>query len=120
MESTIVKAEPATHNVKTCCLAECEDCAKSSIPDAPDWVASTVDELRDIANWMENSLGNSHYRENAGFIRMAAHQLEILAGAYEISKKREFPREKESPKRLLNSTLALNSLGRTNIKFVGK
>lgn len=90
MESTIVKAEPATHNVLTCCVAQCEDCSKSSIPDAPDWVASTVDELRDIANWMENSLNTGHYRENAGFIRKAAHQLEILAGAYETAKRNEF------------------------------
>ena len=83
MESTIVKAEPTTHNPLTCCLAQCDDCAKSHIPDAPDWVASTIDELREIANWMDNS----PYTENAGFIRKAAQQLEILAGAYETAKR---------------------------------
>lgn len=36
MESTTVKSEPYIRDVKTCCLAQCEECAKSSIPDAPD------------------------------------------------------------------------------------
>ena len=78
MESTTVKSEPYIRDVKTCCLAQCEECAKSSIPDAPDWVASTVDELREIARWMEKR----QHTENAGFLHKAANQLEVLAGAY--------------------------------------
>lgn len=78
MESTTVKSEPYIHDVKTCCLAHCEECAKSYIPDAPDWVASTIDELREIARWMDER----QHTENAGFLRKAAGQLEVLAGAY--------------------------------------
>lgn len=88
MESCTVKAEPHVHDVLTCCLAQCEECVKSPIPDAPDWVASTVDELRELAKWMYER----QYTENAGFLRKAANQLEVLAGAYETSKRREFPR----------------------------
>lgn len=80
MENCTVEATPAVHNPKTCPVADCIDCGR--VPDAPDWVSSTADELRELANWHEKR----GMKDNALFLNRAANQLEILAGAYETAK----------------------------------
>lgn len=52
------------------------------IPDAPDWVDCTISELREIATWHDQH----NMPDNGKFLRVAANQLEILAGAYESAK----------------------------------
>jgi hypothetical protein len=54
------------------------------IPDAPDWVDCTISELREIAIWHDQH----NMSDNAKFLRVAANQLEILAGAYETAKRK--------------------------------
>lgn len=56
----------------------------NDIPDAPDWVDSTIGELKEIAEWHELR----GMKDNGKFLRMAANQLEILAGAYETAKRK--------------------------------
>jgi hypothetical protein len=56
----------------------------ADIPDAPDWVAHAVDELKEIADWFDNQ----GKKDNGDFLRRSANMLEILAGAYETAKRR--------------------------------
>ena len=52
------------------------------INDAPQWVDPTRRELIDIADWFEKT----SKRDNAQFLRKAAMQLEVLAGAYQTTR----------------------------------
>lgn len=54
------------------------------IPDAPDWVAHAVDELKDIADYFDRQ----GKKDNGDFLRRTSNMLEVLAGAYETAKRR--------------------------------